>query len=308
MISEDHYILPKYKDAVDKSTPRYIGRIPKVIMQTNKTHNVSKRMYGYIMELINLNPDMSYAHFSDEDIIDFIRKEYDEEHVITFKRINPGAFKADFFRLLYLYKCGGIYCDSDVEMKMPFSKVIKNFDKLIVFLDGDYNHKGCWNAIMASPPGHEVLKMNIEFHLDFVKNYVDEKIHPLSFGPGSLYKLISKYLDRSPLTAGIYRDVVIYEGLSHSSTAKTAFVGAVSLGRLKIIADKTPIGYSSYAYYAIEKIKRGMADLTSAYDMACLSGKVVKPLSAVLPVGFQEDSTESEEDNENDCEEDEKES
>ena len=108
----------------------YNDRIPKTVMQTIKYKQVPERLRNYIDLIIKENPEFNREIYDDYDIKEFIKN--DEKLLNTFNNIKIGVVKADFFRLVWLLKKGGIYTDIDMIALKPFKK-LEDTDMLILF-------------------------------------------------------------------------------------------------------------------------------------------------------------------------------
>lgn len=82
------------------------------------------------------------------------------------------AFVADYVRLYALYKYGGIYLDTDVELLNNFDAFLN--DGFFVSIEGDIlNHENVPEpAVMGSTAGHSLLKTAMSL-------YEDDKIFEL---------------------------------------------------------------------------------------------------------------------------------
>src|SRR3954468_19020335 len=99
--------------------PEGVG-IPRIIHQTFRSRLLPEPIQKNIQKIREMNPEWEYRFYDDEDILDFIRSNYDSRVLDYFNRIDPlyGASRCDLFRYLLMYKCGGIYID----IKSSFSK------------------------------------------------------------------------------------------------------------------------------------------------------------------------------------------
>jgi len=156
-------------------------KIPKIIWQTFKTKNLKPFIKKYQDTWIKNNPDFEYRFYDDNDIIVFIKKEY-PEYLKYYNKINIGAVKSDFWRLLVLLKYGGIYADLDSFCNKPLNQLIKENDTYITCIHDRFNH--CQHFCLICEPNHyiikEALKKSIEniektngdiTKLDFIKYY-----------------------------------------------------------------------------------------------------------------------------------------
>ena len=141
--------------------------IPKNIIQSFSSRYVTKEMKKNIDNWINLNEEYSYTYFDEYEIVEFIKKYYSDEHLLTFYRINAGAGRADFFRYLYLYKFGGFWIDITLKCFVPLRNYIKNTTELAVVYDVDPDN--IYNAFMGFPKNHQILKNCIEKCIKHVK-------------------------------------------------------------------------------------------------------------------------------------------
>lgn len=126
--------------------------IPKVIMQTScKQPNVYR-----VAKLKEFCPDYEYEHFTDDGIIQFLIDNPDEKFpraVEFFKKIPPGAWRADFFRYYYLWQKGGVYMDTDVMLNTSLDNIIKDqkFISVTSFVDQAFN------GFICTVPRHSIM-------------------------------------------------------------------------------------------------------------------------------------------------------
>ena len=97
--------------------------IPKIIYQTWKTNNLHSSLAKKIIKWSEMNPEYDYLFFDDEQINAFIKIEYGNEIYREYKKIQIGAAKADVWRLLMVYKYGGLYVDVDVAVQRPLRDI-----------------------------------------------------------------------------------------------------------------------------------------------------------------------------------------
>ena len=125
--------------------------VPKVIYMTYKNKRIPKK---YILQWKKLNPDYEIKFYTDEDCINFLKKEYGKKYSDFFKWIKYGAHKADFWRYCILYKYGGVYADIDLVPYLPINKII-----------GDSNFCTCigidkcsfFQAFLVTPPNNPLI-------------------------------------------------------------------------------------------------------------------------------------------------------
>ena len=88
---------------------KHIKRGEKII-QTYEVNNISRNRFYSICTILNKLPDFKYVFFNNNNRIDFINNYY-QNIISLYEKVNNGAYKADLFRILYLYKFGGLYFD-----------------------------------------------------------------------------------------------------------------------------------------------------------------------------------------------------
>lgn len=186
-------------------------KIPNKIHQTVRDKkNLTSDLLENIKSIKIINPDYEYHLYDDIEALDFISKNYGQREVNAFLSINPkyGPAKADLFRYLLMYRCGGIYLDIKSTIKYPLNNFIGKDDEYILsnwnesfgkwWLYGVPKEYQQWHIICI--PGHQILRDVIESVLWNIENY-----HPFRFGVGHLgvlrttgpiaySKVIQKYL------------------------------------------------------------------------------------------------------------------
>jgi hypothetical protein len=85
--------------------------IPRTIVQTYLSENLSRPMHSAVTRWQETNPEYSYQFISNDEGRQFIRDQYPSDYLRAYDRLRPGAFRADLWRYSYLAKYGGVYCD-----------------------------------------------------------------------------------------------------------------------------------------------------------------------------------------------------
>jgi len=167
------------------------NEIPRLIHQTFADANLDPLIQQEIRKMRETNPGWKYCFYSDQECAAFIEREYGPRILGYYNRINPkyGAARADLFRYLLMYRCGGIYLDIKSVAKLPLDSVIRSSDRFILskWLNGpgeDFEGIGVhpalahcvggefqqWHIIAA--PGHPFLKAVIENVLRNIDCYI----------------------------------------------------------------------------------------------------------------------------------------
>lgn len=111
--------------------------IEKNIMQTSYHKSIEDlpiEIQHNIKKIKQNNPEYKYYYYNNDDIIDFIKGNYDNEVLRLYNCINDcyGAAKSDFFRYLWIYRMGGVYLDIKSGLTKKLSNIIKPFDEIIL--------------------------------------------------------------------------------------------------------------------------------------------------------------------------------
>lgn len=124
-----------------------------------KNKNVPDKVFDNWKQL---NPDYSIKFFDDDECYELIRKDFNSDYADFFREIPSGPIKADFFRLLVLYKYGGVYSDVDLEPLRPLSEIIEPDDQFISVLNcvpmDPFGKPHIFQAFIACTAEHPIIK------------------------------------------------------------------------------------------------------------------------------------------------------
>lgn len=165
--------------------------IPKIIHQTHPTRDLPAPVVDNVRRLRLGNPEWRYQFYDDQEVRDFIRRNYDARIQKAYERINPryGATKADFFRYLLMYRIGGVYLDIKSGANRPLNQIVAHHQYLLSHWDNDEGgtHPN-WGKhftnfpngefqqwYIAAVPGHPFLRSVIEMALNNIENYTVER-------------------------------------------------------------------------------------------------------------------------------------
>lgn len=201
--------------------------IPRIIHQIGMRpafdgNELPQLLQANVDGLRAMNPGWDYRFYNDDDIASFIGQHYPSRIWDYYQRIDPryGAARADLFRYLLMYKCGGIYLDIKSTTTHPLEAMLQPGDRFIVAqwhtADGQYAYWGQphdlrhvaggeyqqWHIVSA--PGHPFLKAVIEQVLSNIDKY-DPYLHETGklgvlrlTGPIPYTTAIERILDRHP--------------------------------------------------------------------------------------------------------------
>jgi mannosyltransferase OCH1-like enzyme len=119
---KSRFTIPVTADALVKvkaSLPR------KILWQTNFTNRVTLPVYlNYLFNRL-MSPTYSYRFVSDQEAADFVKEHYPPKVSESYLKLQIGAAKADFWRVLVLQKCGGVYLDMDAHLVWPLERIFR---------------------------------------------------------------------------------------------------------------------------------------------------------------------------------------
>jgi mannosyltransferase OCH1-like enzyme len=98
--------------------------IPKIVWQTNYTNKVTLPIKaGWLCNRL-LSQGYDYKFYTTEMRRDFVEEHFPREISQLYNRLTIGAAQADLWRLLVLYRHGGIYIDIDAHLVWPLDRII----------------------------------------------------------------------------------------------------------------------------------------------------------------------------------------
>ena len=173
-----------YKDLLkDYKNVKYTeGGIPKIIFKTSwqKRDEFPTVLNDVLNNTIVMNPEYQVYYFvnDDNDEVGEFMKAYSERAYKAYKKLKPGAYKADLFRYCVLEKYGGCYSDIGHIMYVPFDSICEN-NKLVLVKDTldrkdgtgiEFDH-GIQNSLMCAVPHHPYMIKLVE---ECIKNIESE--------------------------------------------------------------------------------------------------------------------------------------
>lgn len=199
-----HYPLLQYRPA----RRHHVGGIPKLIVQTWVESGTNIQYIKDCQDrVLSLNAGYEYVLFTDFNMKRFVESQYGEEYLRVYESILPGAYRSDFFRLLFLLKHGGIYADVSLMFAEGFDSFLSRYPAGISFvspIDNQSGHLCLFNAFMMVSPGHPVVEENIRLIMGHVLGGMRPKDtfspEPCLYltGPCSLGEAFLRVFDDSP--------------------------------------------------------------------------------------------------------------
>jgi mannosyltransferase OCH1-like enzyme len=168
--------------------------IPKYIYKTSNYsfNNMPTEMYDAFLTSLSNSPMYKIVYLDDNDCDNFI-KTYYPEYYNGYYNIIPGAYKADIFRLLILYKFGGIYSDVGQVFIENINNIINPENDLVIVGTNGYE---IFNAFIAAKPNNSIIKKMIDIVMHNVNNRLYcENLLDIT-GPSAIGKAFNLFFEK----------------------------------------------------------------------------------------------------------------
>jgi len=198
-----HLVLPKKRFSLPSHSPAWIkskreSKVPKTIWQTNFTQNVTLPVYlNYLFNRL-MAPDYDYRFMVTQDREIFIKENFSEDIHKAYSKLQIGASQADFWRILVLYKLGGVYMDIDAHLIRPLGVVINEHQHEIYLKikTGEIS-----NYFIASAPANPLLEKIIKQIIKNIEENSIKNVYDLT-GPG----VFNTVIDINSVETAYYRE------------------------------------------------------------------------------------------------------
>jgi len=170
------------KKTINKASSRlnvHQKAIPKIVWQTNYTDKVTLPIKACWLCNQLLSRGYDYRFHTTEMRKDFVEQYFPGETSQLYNRLTIGAAQADLWRLLALYKHGGVYMDIDAHLTWPLSRIITT-DLKELFLR--YKDGTATNYFIASRPENPTIMLIITEVLNRIKQNDSDDVYTIS-GP-----------------------------------------------------------------------------------------------------------------------------
>lgn len=151
---------------VQQQLPWYSQKIPFVIHQTYFDDKMDVQLYETCMINRYMNVEYEYKFYTDKDVAVYVATHFPQYNDL-FHSLIPGAFRADLFRYLVLYREGGVYMDCKSSTIIPLREFLPADLGFVSFTD--MNTTTIQISFLASTPGHPVLGQALEIAFDNIR-------------------------------------------------------------------------------------------------------------------------------------------
>jgi mannosyltransferase OCH1-like enzyme len=153
--------------------------VPKIIWQTNYTNRVSLPIKTAWCWNRLLSRGYRYCFHSTAERLAFVEQNFPGKPTELYSRLTIGAAQADVWRLMVLYKHGGVYMDIDSHFVWPLDRFITAGTSEI-FLR--YKSKDATNYFIASTPANPNIKALLDEALYRIENSQSNNVYDIT-GP-----------------------------------------------------------------------------------------------------------------------------
>lgn len=157
-------------------------RIPKVIWQTNYSDRVTLAVYFNYLCNRWLSPTYAYRFMDTRERAAFVKTNFAPDVFESYSKLQLGAAQADLWRVLVLYRFGGVYLDIDAHAAWPLGFAIGP-DREELFIE--HREGELSNYFMASAPGNPHLELVIKTMLANINRATSNNVFELT-GPAVL--------------------------------------------------------------------------------------------------------------------------
>lgn len=181
------FSLPATSSPIISSSKKCL--IPRTIWQTNFTGDVTLPVYlNYLFNRL-ISPTYSYRFMVTADRDKYIKEHFSGRIYEQYCRLQIGAAQADLWRLLVLYREGGIYLDIDAHAVWPLESVVDDkIDSLFV----EAKRGLLSNYFIASSPGNPLLDKLINQVVDNIESGELKDVFDIT-GPGVFNSVLDFY-------------------------------------------------------------------------------------------------------------------
>ncbi|WP_275287212.1 glycosyltransferase family 32 protein [Halomonas elongata] len=184
LLPDKRFTLPAH--AAPLIRPRRPCAVPRTLWQTNFTDRVTLPVYlNYLCNRL-MAPTFEYRFVSTRGRSDFIAANYPAEVHRRYSRLRIGAAQADFWRVLVLQACGGVYMDIDAHLVWPLHRIL-GAEREVLFVRS--RKGGLSNYFIASRPGTAELQAVSEAIGDHIAENRGSGVFDLT-GPGVFNRVI----------------------------------------------------------------------------------------------------------------------
>ena len=161
--------------------------IQKNVFQTWKTLDFPYKIEKILNKNKRLNPDFKFHIYTDDQLFDFIKSNYDSEIFNAFEKLKHPVAKADMWRYLVLFKYGGVYLDIDSKFNNAIKTFINDDDEGVISAEKNEGNYVQWalfykkeHPILSKTVEYIIANMDSELYKNDIENLTGPKVYARS--------------------------------------------------------------------------------------------------------------------------------
>ena len=161
--------------------------IQKNVFQTWKTLDFPYKIEKILNKNKRLNPDFKFHIYTDDQLFDFIKSNYDSEIFNAFEKLKHPVAKADMWRYLVLFKYGGVYLDIDSKFNNAIRTFINDDDEGVISAEKNEGNYVQWalfykkeHPILSKTVEYIIANMDSELYKNDIENLTGPKVYARS--------------------------------------------------------------------------------------------------------------------------------
>ncbi len=187
-----HAVFPKKRFPLPSFDPAAApasrsSEIPRKIWQTNFSEQCTLPLFLNYRHNRSLSKSFEYHYVSTEQREEYLGRNAPRHVLAAYQRLTDGAAQADLWRLVVLYREGGIYLDIDATLVHKLEHVIAEKNQVFISNYGEFT-----NFFLATQPGNPIYKAFIEQVVSNIENYESGSVYETT-GPGALKKVLAEH-------------------------------------------------------------------------------------------------------------------
>lgn len=161
--------------------------IPRIVWQTNYTNKVTLPLHAAWRWNRCLSANYDYCFHNTEERLVFVEENFPGAIAKAYQRLTIGAAQADLWRLLVLYKYGGVYLDIDAHLVWPLKRITNRLPEIFI----RYKNKEATNYFIASKAQNPTIKALIDEVLLRIEHSDSNNVYEIT-GPSVLEDILKK--------------------------------------------------------------------------------------------------------------------
>lgn len=130
--------LPTNVSSLYTDAPALPLKIPNIVYQTWKEPVLPLRHARAVRHFRKMNGDYSFRFFNDERMAGYMADHFSGHPILrVFNDLLIPASRADIWRYCILFREGGIYCDIDSVLRVPFREILADDPPELISFEGN---------------------------------------------------------------------------------------------------------------------------------------------------------------------------